>query len=238
MAIGQQLEGTGGETGETRIVGPEQVAAEIGNSEAKLGGRGDRGHVQQLDTGLRNHPGSGGGCEGRQLASQQGAGREGPIGIHELHAIGKLDDGAHVIEGIGAHAGDEEADRAAGLCSGLRPSGEAVVCVCAELNGNVAVVGRTDGKEGDLWIGGGGHGGGCYDQSSGRSGFGRITLACGGDRGFAALGAGGGGEKAGGVDDADGGVTAGHSVDGPSDAGIVAGDDGRELGGLTYGDGG
>jgi hypothetical protein len=141
-------------------------------------------------------------------------------------------------ETIGAHARDKEADRAAGLRSGLCPGSEAVVCVRTELDGNVAVVGGTDGKQGDLRIGGGGYGGGCYDPSGGRSGFGHITLARGGDRGFAALRAGGGGENAGGVDDANGGVTAGHSVNGPSDAGIVAGDGCRELRALTCGESG
>jgi hypothetical protein len=66
----------------------------------------------------------------------------------------------------------------------------------------------------------------------------RLLVAVIGDRGFAALGAGGGGEKAGGVDDANGGVTAGNSVNGPDDAGIVAGDGRRELRGLTCGESG
>ncbi len=105
------------------------------------GPSGDGEQIQQLDAGLRSHPRGSCGGEGRQLIGREGAGGEDLVGVHELSAVTELNDGAHVIESVCEHAGDEEADRTGGRSGGLRPSGEAVACGGAELDGNVAVVG-------------------------------------------------------------------------------------------------
>ena len=143
MAIRKQLDGIGDDAaGKTRIVGPENVTAEIDDSDAKRSGRSGEGEqVQQLDAGLRSHPRGSCGGEGWQLIGREGAGGEDLVGVHELSAITELNDRAHVIESVCEHAGDEEADRTGGRSGGLRPSGEAVACGGAELDGNVAVVG-------------------------------------------------------------------------------------------------
>ena len=144
MAIRKQLDGIGDDAaGKTRIVGPENVAAEIGNDERQAAvdpaGMVSMSSNSTPDCGVI--PGSSCDGEGRQLIGREGAGGEDLVGVHKLSAITELNDGAHVIESVCEHAGDEEADRTGGRSGGLRPSGEAVACGGAELDGNVAVVG-------------------------------------------------------------------------------------------------